>query len=202
MRRWLVHKWVVVVALVVLVASAAVVGLWLLKSDANPAQFRRAGHSCVIAGVEFVAVPGGEFAMGDDSDLAEPERAAGPHRHARRLLDGEDRLTLTHWMRSSPHPASPRSITGAKRRSPSGQHHLGRRQGVLRLVLHDLWGCNAATIGGRMGTRGTRRPHRLAVPQRRFHLAPGCQLCKRWSSEGGDLSAEWLRPLRHGGQRL
>ena len=26
----------------------------------------------MIAGVEFIAVPGGEFAMGDDSDLAEP----------------------------------------------------------------------------------------------------------------------------------
>ncbi|HZM22155.1 MAG TPA: SUMF1/EgtB/PvdO family nonheme iron enzyme, partial [Anaerolineales bacterium] len=30
------------------------------------------GTSCVIGGVEFVAIPGGEFAMGDSSDAASP----------------------------------------------------------------------------------------------------------------------------------
>lgn len=32
----------------------------------------RVGTSCIIGGVEFVVIPGGEFAMGDDSDLALP----------------------------------------------------------------------------------------------------------------------------------
>jgi hypothetical protein len=72
-RKWFVNKWIVAVALVVLVAAAVLVGRRLLNAEAEqtlgPAQPTFGtegqscapspgdGRSCVIGGVEVVAIP-------------------------------------------------------------------------------------------------------------------------------------------------
>jgi formylglycine-generating enzyme required for sulfatase activity len=87
-RKWFLNWRIVAVALVVMVAAVVLVGRQLVNSETEqalrPAQptIQTGGHSCapspgagrwcVIGGVEVVAIPGGEFAMGDDSYLASP----------------------------------------------------------------------------------------------------------------------------------
>jgi formylglycine-generating enzyme len=97
-RRWHVPRWVVVVGLVVVVAGAVFVGRRFLNSDRQSCPSSPGlGHACVIAGVEFVAVPGGEFAMGDDSDIAEPSEQPVHTVRLDTYWIARTELTLSHW---------------------------------------------------------------------------------------------------------
>ena len=97
MNRWL-DKWFVAVGLVSLA-----VGLIYLVLRANARQglpcrsSPPVGTSCIIGGVEFVAIPGGEFAMGNSSEVALPNE--GPVHNV--TLDAfwmaKTELTLRQW---------------------------------------------------------------------------------------------------------
>ena len=198
-----------VVGIICAVGLTCAVGLVYLASRTNGLQeppcpsSPPAGTRCSIGGIEFVAIPGGDFAMGDSSDLASPNEQ--PVHEV--TLDGfwmaTTELTFKQWnafiaasgyprgrsqAQSDDHPVVGITWEDAKAYADWFSKTYGV---VVRLPSEAEW-----EYAARGGLRGRQYPNGDSMSPREANYA----------SDGAvrvaSLSAEWLRTVRHGGERL